>query len=87
MAAAMALLFAAPLATSPVQAAEAHGAAASSVAERAAVTADYARWRRRGYYRRHYYRPRFYHRRYYRPRAFYRPYRYYRPYGYRRYYW
>jgi hypothetical protein len=93
LAAAMALFVAAPIATAPAQAAETSPIVAGSVAERAAVTAEYARWRRHRYYRRHFYRPRyyrprhFYHRRYYRPRHYYRPYRYYRPAGYRRYYW
>ncbi len=87
MAAALALLFMAPLATAPAQAAEMTQVATGSVADRAAVTAEYAQWRRRGYYRRHYYRPRHFYRPYYRPRGYYRPYRYYRPYGYRRHFW
>ena len=87
MAAALALLFTAPLATAPAHAAEATQVATGSVADRAAVTAEYAQWGRHRYYRRHYYRPRYYHRRYSRPRAFYRPYRYHRPYGYRRHFW
>ncbi len=88
MAAALALLFMGPLATA--QAAESGQVAVGSVAERAAVTAEYAQYRRHRHYRRHYYGPRYYrpyHRPYYRPRAYYRPYYYHRPWGYRRHFW
>ena len=92
MAAAMALIWAAPFSTGSAKAAETAGAVhavAQNLAERALATpaeyAQYRRYYRHGYYRpRHYYRPRYrYYRPYYRPR----PYYYGRPWGHRRHFY